>query len=206
MDNHRSISLLIPLCQMIALYIRLCLETPNEEVISTTQYRLRAPRSTSEPLCCLRRVITYVARRQGAGILRFRDWGKTDDRMYGEKIYEALRRFGFPEKLVRLLQALYARAAIYVELYHEVSGTRAQMRDMRQRCPLSPYLFVITLSDSIRCRGGSGGAISGVSMLAHGRTVFVVRMWVTSLANSDALSPTRRLHIGRACRQVRVGP
>ena len=50
-----------------------------------------------------------------------------------------------PEKLLKIIKAMYANPNFYVEVEGEESSTAKQNTGIRQGCPLSPYLFIMVM-------------------------------------------------------------
>ena len=76
----------------------------------------------------------------------FWGWEKAFDRLHQDQISEALPRYKVPEELIQQVRLLYYTPKFYVEIYQAMSSIFSQDRGIRQGCPLSPYLFIITLA------------------------------------------------------------
>ena len=81
------------------------------------------------------------------------DWAKVFDSINVEALVVALRRFGVPPKLLRVVQHIYQDRSFRVADGSLQSSERRQMSGISQGCPLSPFLFVmvmtVVVSDSI---------------------------------------------------------
>ena len=98
--NYRPISLLNTMYKIYAIILRLRLEEGIELILGETQYGFRSRRSTSEPIYCIRRIIAYLERGDGDGVIMFLDWEKAFDKLYQSRIWETMHRFGVPNALI----------------------------------------------------------------------------------------------------------
>lgn len=81
-------------------------------------------------------------------------------------MYEVLGKFGFQDKFIRVIQALYARPSARIKVNGDLSKPFILERGCRQGCAISPLLFdlfIETLGQSIRQNHNIKGiALSGV--------------------------------------------
>ena len=82
--------------------------------------------------------------------LLFIDWTKAFDKIYHDKIFQSLRRYGTPESLIDQVKKLYNNPTFCVSANSNTSEFKSQETGIRQRCPLSPFLFVLTTSALIQ--------------------------------------------------------
>ena len=68
------------------------------------------------------------------------------DKVHQGKLLSALRRIGIPDKVVRVIEAIYRSPKFSVKEMGKRSPERRQNSGIRQGCPLSPYLFVIVMT------------------------------------------------------------
>ena len=112
-----------------------------------TQFGFRQGRSTAEPTFILRRLQDLVRARQTHALhLIFLDWSKAFDKVDTRCIPTVLRRFGVPEKLIRVIAALTSSPEFQVSMQGEGSDPRKQGTGIRQGCALSPCLLTLILS------------------------------------------------------------
>ena len=118
-----------------------------EPKLRKTQYGFRPGRSTTEPVFIVRRMQELVeATRRQALHLIFLDWSKAFDKVDTRCLGDVLRRFGTPDKVVRIIEALVSRPKFKVSMDEEKSDQKEQGTGIRQGCTLSPFLFTLILS------------------------------------------------------------
>jgi len=74
------------------------------------------------------------------------DWKKAFDSVNTQALNVALRRFGLPPKILRLIDELYSQRSFAVRDGAHGSTLRAQRSGISQGCPLSPFLFTMTMT------------------------------------------------------------
>ena len=78
-------------------------------------------------------------------ILIFLDWEKAFDKIDHEKMFVALSRLKIPEKIIRIIKALYHNPVYRINTDGNETDWFKQRTGIRQGCPLSPYLFILTM-------------------------------------------------------------
>ena len=100
-----------------------------------------------------RHIDLALARRSGRTGLVALDWAKAFDSINAEASISALKRFGVPPKMLRIIEHLYGDRLFKVVDSTAHSSMRHQNSGISQGCPLSPFLFVmlmtIVVKDSI---------------------------------------------------------
>ena len=95
----------------------------------------------------LTRRLQDISEQQGSNmILLFLDLEKVFDRIKHDRLWIALQRLGTHEHFIDVLQDSYRKASFFVEDEYGASQTKKQRADIRQCCPVSPYLFVLLMS------------------------------------------------------------
>lgn len=145
-DNYRPISLLNSLYKLYAIIIKSRLTEGLELILGALQFGFRTRHSTTQPIFCLRRIIAYLERGDGDGLILLIDWEKAFDKIYQSRIWETMARYGVPDALINATRSLYAHATFAVHLNGVTSGTYRQERGIRQGCPLSPFLFIVVMA------------------------------------------------------------
>ena len=73
------------------------------------------------------------------------EWEKAFDKVDQSRMAEALERLRAPQKMVKVIMALYRKPQFRVRHGAETSDTKEQKYGIRQGCPLSPYLFILVM-------------------------------------------------------------
>ena len=74
------------------------------------------------------------------------EWEKAFDKIYNEKLFQAMRRLGVDEHLIQVTMAIYEKPMFRVSMEGNTSEWKTQETGIRQGCPLSPYLFLIVMT------------------------------------------------------------
>ena len=72
-----------------------------------TQYGFRKARSTQHAIHLIRRILEIGESTSSKLILVLLDWEKAFDKLTREGLFSALRRANIPEKMVRVIEAMY---------------------------------------------------------------------------------------------------
>lgn len=92
----------------------------------------------------------YTINRRAQGILVSLDQEKAFDIIEHEYIFRVLNAFGFPQDFVNLIKELYNNLESTLFLDFRESSPFRVTRGVRQGCPLSPVLFVLSLEPYLR--------------------------------------------------------
>ena len=144
-ENYRPISLLNVSYKIYAYILKSRLAMALEEHLSPTQFGFRASRSTIDPLFCLRRLTDVVEQGHDKLILIFLDWEKAFDKISHEKMFQSLHRMSIPVEILDAIKAIYQKPMFQVMHRDKFSSWLSQRTGIRQGCPLSPYLFIVTM-------------------------------------------------------------
>ena len=87
---------------------------------------------------------TYIA---------FLDWRKAFDKVNRRGLLSVMRCIGVPEEMYKAVEGMYQDARFVVNGCGATSAQNSSTSDVRQGCPLSPYLFIIlttaVMADSV---------------------------------------------------------
>ena len=111
-----------------------------------TQYGFRKGKSIAHELYIARRIQDLAEQSGDNIVLVLLDWEKAFDNIDQERMFEALRRLNIPRKVIANIQALYANPKFKVKDRDGESEFKTQDADIRQGCPLPPYLFLLVMT------------------------------------------------------------
>ncbi|CAF1592622.1 unnamed protein product, partial [Didymodactylos carnosus] len=145
-NNWRDITLLsIPgkvLCAILADRIRPAIE----KVLREEQAGFRPNRGCSDQIFTLRRIIEKSINKRYGIILNFIDFEKAFDSVHQESLWEILKSYGIPTKIVEIIKSLYEDAESCVKVNEEENTAWFKIKTgVRQECILSPLLFIIAI-------------------------------------------------------------
>jgi len=124
-------------------HARICKSIEKE--LGHQQSGFRKSRSTVDPIFCVRRIQDVVERCGDRLILVLLDWGKAFDKIDHEKMIEALNRLNIPQEIITMIRAMYKDPYFRVQQTDQASEWKTQDTGIRQGCPLSPFLFILTM-------------------------------------------------------------
>ena len=114
--------------------------------LTDTQFGFRKGRSTSDAIHILRRVIEMT---EAAGInlsVISLDWTDAFDKLEHKTLFHSLESLGIRGQVLNCVTSLYESSEFFVEMDGTKSENLKQTRGIRQGCPLSPYLFLATMT------------------------------------------------------------
>ena len=150
-ENYRPISLLnIGYKVFAALVHSRLVQGGVEDRLTQSQYGFRSGHGTQDAIFVLRRRIELAwAQRDGRLTVLALDWAKTFDSIDPCAMIAGLRRFGLPEHALQVIQAIYTDRCFEVHDCGAASARRPQAAGISQGCPLSPLLFVMSMTVSM---------------------------------------------------------
>ena len=130
---------------LLNLYVRFCQNIKHlEQHISPTQFGFREGRSTVDPLFCIRRLTDVCEQGNEKLSLVVLDWEKAFDKINHNKMFLPLERLNIPSDLLNAVKAIYNNPTFQVTHEDKFSTWLPQRTGIRQGCPLSPDLFILT--------------------------------------------------------------
>ena len=76
----------------------------------------------------------------------FLDWKQAFDSIDHTAMIEALDRFGLSDRMLLAIMSIYDKPEFTTRGPNDQTATSKVASGIRQGCPLSPYLFIISLS------------------------------------------------------------
>ena len=144
-ENYRPISLLNTTYKLCAYMLKTRIAESIDSQIWNTQFGFRKGKSTAEALFCVRRLTDVVEQGHESLFLIFLDWEKAFDKIDHEKMFHSLERLSIPVELLDAIKSLYRMPLFQVTHGSQKSKWFKQRTGIRQGCPLSPYLFILTM-------------------------------------------------------------
>ena len=129
------------------------IKTVLPELISDDQSGFIKNRCISDNIRTLDSVIQYTANKNIPGLLLFLDFEKAFDTLEWSFIEKSLQHFGFGPSLSKWVRLFYCKTESCILNNGWTSNFFELSRGVRQGCPLSPYLFILSveiLAEAIR--------------------------------------------------------
>jgi hypothetical protein len=159
LKNWRPISLLNTDYKIIAKALSLRLRQILPSLVNTAQTCSIPNRTIQENLATIRDVIHHTSD-QGEAIIISVDQEKAFDRVDRDYMYRVLEEMNFGHSFIKWIKTLYANASAVIANNGWTSDPVFLHRGLRQGCPLSPLLYVLTvepLAQTIRANSDIQG-------------------------------------------------
>ena len=114
------------------------------------QFGFRGGRSTAQPIHKYRIIQKIHEETDLELVTVLLDWEKVFDKIHQRKLLSALRRIGMPDKVVRVIAAIYRSPKFSVKEMGKRPAERRRNSGIRQGCPLSLYLFGIVMTINMK--------------------------------------------------------
>ena len=108
----------------------------TEEILSESQAGFRPGRSTADQLFSLRQITEKYNEIGKPLYFCYIDYLKAFDTVWQEGLWSAMRHLGYPDKIVRLLQALYQISTSAVRVDDDITEWFKTLTGVRQGCIL----------------------------------------------------------------------
>ena len=144
-NNYRGISLLCHSSKIMTTIIMERIKKRTEEILSEEQAGFRTSRSTIDQIFTLRQLAEKYSDFSKDLFVCYVDFKKAFDSVWREGLWKVMRRLGYPEKIVRILESLYRGTFSAVRVGADVSEWFETIVGVLQGCMLSPILFNIFL-------------------------------------------------------------
>ena len=144
-NNYRGISLLSHAGKIMISILQNRIKERTEDKLSEAQAGFRRGRGTVDQLFTLRQLTEKYLERGKKLYICYIDFEKAFDRVWQKGLWHAMAFFGFPQKIINLLKALYKISQSAVRVNGSLTDWFATSVGVRQGCVISPQLFNILL-------------------------------------------------------------
>ena len=150
-NNHRTISLINHASKIILAIVKRRMRKYIEKNLSEYQAGFRIGRGTIDQIFTIRQLAEHrLAKENKDMYCIFIDFKKAFDRVCHKGLFNILRKYGVPTKLINIIQNLYINAKSAVKVEDETTEWFSILIGVRQGCLLSPDLFNIFLEFILR--------------------------------------------------------
>jgi len=144
-ENYRGISLLSTPGKVFTGMLQERLKKHVEAIVAEEQAGFRAGRSTVDQIFTVRQLAEKFCESNRTLYNNFIDYKQAFDSVWQTGLWQVMRHYGIPERLVRLLENLYSKCTSAVRVDGELTDWFNVIVGVRQGCNLSPYLFLLLL-------------------------------------------------------------
>ena len=145
-DNYRGIALLNITGKVFTRVLNERLMTVAEKILLEQQAGFRKGRGTADQIFCVRQMVEKHIEHHDPLYMAFIDLKKAYDSVSRSLLMDILRAEGVPEKLVVLIEKLYAKTSLKVRIKQEIGRGVDISTGVRQGCVISPVLFNLFLN------------------------------------------------------------
>ncbi len=143
LKNYRTISMLNTDFKILAKVLANRLKKVLPEIITTNQAYSIIGREITDTVSNIRDKISYMIESKKEGYMVSIDLEKAFDRVEHDFLFELLEQFGFGDKFIKWIRALYKDAISFVKCNGFMTDVFSITRSIRQGCPLSALLYSI---------------------------------------------------------------
>ena len=145
-DNYRGIALLNITGKVFTRILNERLMAIAEKILLEQQSGFRKGRGTTDQIFCVRQMIEKHIEHHDPLYMAFIDLKKAYDSVSRSLLMDILRAEGLPEKLVVLIEKLYAKTSLKIRIKQEIGRGVDISTGVRQGCVISPVLFNLFLN------------------------------------------------------------
>ena len=144
-NNWRGITLLSITSKIFGRIILRRITGAIDSILRQEQTGFRKGRSCMDHIFTLRQIIEQSEEWNSALYIVFVDFEKAFDSVHRDSMWRILRHYGIPDKIVRVIRALYENFECRVAHNNKLSDTFQVKSGVRQGCILSPILFSLAI-------------------------------------------------------------
>ena len=154
--NSRGITLLSVVSKILGRIIIDRVRNGVDQRLRKEQAGYRRGRGTTEQVFVLRNIVEQVNEWQATLYLGFIDFEKAFDSIHRDSLWIIMRKYGIPEKIVRMVKLFYDGFQCAVEDQGEKCEWFDIKTGVKQGCNMSGFLFLIVLDWVMRRTVGNG--------------------------------------------------
>ena len=149
-NNYRGISLLSIPGKVFTKTLQNRMRKYVEAILGEEQAGFRSNRSTIDQIFTIRQISEKYIEQNKTVYNNFIDFKQAFDSVSQKTLWQTLRHFGLPEKLINLIKNIYDKSMSAVRVDTELTDWFKISVGVRQGCCLSPYLFNTVLEAVMR--------------------------------------------------------
>ena len=130
------------------IFNRVILDTMRQEVdkkLRDEQAGFRQHRSCADQIATLRIIIEQSLEWNSSLYVNFIDFKKAFDSIDRELLWQVMKHYGIPDKLVRIIQNMYQGATCRVVHCGQLSEAFELLTGGKQGCQLTPIIFLMLI-------------------------------------------------------------
>ena len=144
-QNWRGIQLLSVPSKIYARVILERIKSATEGILREEQAGFRSGRSCTDQIASLRIIVEQSIEWNSPLYINFVDFKKAFDMVDRKTIWKVLRHYGFPQKIINVIQSLYRDTSCRVIQNSDLSDPFEVNTGVRQGCLLSPLIFSLVI-------------------------------------------------------------
>ena len=144
-QNWRGIQLLSLPSKSLTRIILERIKTAGDEKLREEQAGFRTGRSCADQITTLRIIVEQSLECQSPLYINFIDFKKAFDMIDRTTIWNVMKHYGLPQKIINIIRSLYEATVCQVIHDSELSPPFAVSSGVRQGCLLSPTIFLMVI-------------------------------------------------------------
>ena len=145
LQNYRPISLSCTDYKILAFVLNNRIMKVIDAVVSSDQAGFIRKRFGGQNIRLIEDVLEYTKRFKINGAIIFLDFKKAFDSLEWTFMIEILKRYNFGQNFIQWVQTLYCKPVAFVKNNGWISEEFSQSRGIRQGCPISALLFILSI-------------------------------------------------------------
>ena len=148
--NYRGIALLSIAGKILAdIIVRRLTKSMIDNILPESQCGFRANRGTADMVFTLRQIQEKCREQQRPLYICFVDLTKAFDSVSRQTLWDVLRIFGCPEKLVHMIRLFHDDMLARIKINGQLSDPFPVINGVKQGCKMAPIMFAIFLAAAL---------------------------------------------------------